>query len=430
MSMPQPESRSVAGTSASNALSSLSLPSLLLPPLTELPPLSLYVHIPWCLRKCPYCDFNSHAVPEGHALPAGRVVPIADATPQDAALPESRYAEALLRDLEWALPQVWGRRVQSVFFGGGTPSLFSARTIADLIAGFRARLNLMPDCEITLEANPGSFELGKFRDFEAAGVNRLSLGIQSFDSSMLRALGRVHDGDEALRAANAAVEIFPRVNLDLMLALPQQTLAQALADARQALQIGASHLSFYHLTLEPNTEFHRRPPALPDEDSAAAMQDAVAALLQQAGFEHYETSAWAQPGQQCRHNLNYWRFGDYLGIGAGAHAKISLPDRILRQTRPRLPRDYMQQALAGTPMQEQRELGRDERVFEFMMNALRLHEGFAVAEFVARTGLQISVAQPALEKAEARGLIERDHVRIKATPLGRRFLNDLLEIFL
>ena len=410
----QPGVSGVAGMAAPNGSS-----ALLLPPLTELPPLALYVHIPWCLRKCPYCDFNSHAVPADYR-PSGVTTD----------LPEARYTEALLRDLEWALPQVWGRRVHSVFFGGGTPSLFSAQTVAELIAGFRARLNLMPDCEITLEANPGSFELGKFRDFAAAGVNRLSLGIQSFDSRMLRALGRVHDGEEALRAAAAAVRIFPRVNLDLMLALPQQTLEQALADARQALQIGASHLSFYHLTLEPNTEFHRRPPPLPDEDSAAAIQDAVAALLHQAGFEHYETSAWAQPGQQCRHNLNYWRFGDYLGIGAGAHAKISLPVRILRQTRARLPRDYMQQALAGSPLQEQRELGRNERVFEFMMNALRLHEGFAVAEFVARTGLQISVAQPALDQAEARGLIQRDHMRIKPTPLGRRFLNDLLEIFL
>jgi putative oxygen-independent coproporphyrinogen III oxidase len=375
-----------------------------------LPPLTLYVHIPWCVKKCPYCDFNSHQI-------RGDV-------------PEQTYVEALVTDLELALPDVWGRHVYSIFFGGGTPSLFSAAAIGTLISAFRARLSLAADCEITLEANPGTFEAEKFRAYREAGVNRLSIGIQSFNPKHLQALGRIHDDEEARRAIEIAQDSFDNINLDLMFALPEQTLAEARADAEAALAAGTTHLSFYHLTLEPNTLFYRHPPALPEEDVAAAMQDAVGAALAARGYVHYETSAWAKPGRECRHNLNYWRFGDYLGIGAGAHGKVSFPDRIVRSARWKQPREYLERVAEGRPAQEVQEVGRDDRVFEFMMNALRLTEGFPVASFVERTGLQIAVAERPLREAEARGLIERDHERIRPTDLGQRFLNDLLQLFL
>jgi oxygen-independent coproporphyrinogen-3 oxidase len=378
--------------------------------LAALPPLALYVHLPWCIRKCPYCDFNSHEA--------------------RGALPEDDYVAALIADLESALPDVWGRRVHSVFFGGGTPSLFSARSLDRLLAAIRARLPLEPDAEVTLEANPGTFEADKFRDFRALGVNRLSIGIQSFNPKHLRALARIHDDREAHRAVEIAHAHFDNFNLDLMYALPEQSAADAERDVDAALAARAPHLSFYHLTIEPNTVFFTRPPPLPDEDASAEIGDLVERRLLDAGYAHYETSAYARPGAACRHNLNYWRFGDYLGIGAGAHAKISFADRIVREARARTPTEYMRRVGAGTQVVERRELGRRDLPFEFMMNALRLAEGFPVSMFAERTGLPIVAAERALAQAEARGLLERDHERIRPTALGRRYLNDLLELFL
>ena len=378
--------------------------------LAALPPLALYVHLPWCVRKCPYCDFNSHE--------------------RRGTLPEDEYVDALIADLESTLPSVWGRSVHSIFFGGGTPSLFSARSIDRLLAAIRARLQLEPDAEITLEANPGTFESDKFRDFRAAGVNRLSIGIQSFDAKQLAALGRIHDEREAHRAVEIAHAHFDNFNLDLMYALPEQTAEGANRDVATALAARAPHLSCYHLTIEPNTVFFTRPPPLPDEDAAAEIGDAVERRLVGAGYEHYETSAYAQPGRACRHNLNYWRFGDYLGIGAGAHAKVSFADRIVREARARTPAEYMRRVSAGTQVVERRELGRSDLPFEFMMNALRLAAGFPVSMFAERTGLPVVAAERALAQAEARGLLERDHERIRPTVLGRRYLNDLLGLFL
>ncbi|MGB8436005.1 MAG: radical SAM family heme chaperone HemW [Burkholderiales bacterium] len=378
--------------------------------LASLPPLALYVHLPWCVRKCPYCDFNSHEA--------------------RAAVPEDSYVAALLADLETTLPSVWGRRTHAIFLGGGTPSLFSAPAIDALLAGIRARLNVEPGAEITLEANPGTFEADKFRDFAAAGINRLSIGIQSFNSGHLAALGRIHDADEARRAVEIAQRYFANFNLDLMYALPEQTLAEAESDVALAVATGAPHLSFYHLTLEPNTLFHRHPPSLPDEDTQADIHESVGRLLVSAGYAHYETSAYARPDRECRHNLNYWRFGDYLGIGAGAHAKVSFADRIVREVRARTPAEYMRRVAQGTQVVERRNLAASELPFEFMMNALRLTDGVPVAWFTDRTGVRIAALQEPLAAAEAKGLIERDHQRIRPTPLGQRFLNDLLQIFL
>jgi len=378
--------------------------------LAQLPPLALYVHMPWCVKKCPYCDFNSHQA-------KGEV-------------PERAYVAALVADLESSLPEVWGRRVASVFFGGGTPSLFSAGAIATLLSEFRARLPLAPDGEVTLEANPGTFEAEKFRGYRDAGVNRLSIGVQSLNPKHLRALGRIHDDAEARRAIEIARASFDNFNLDLMYALPGQTPEEARADAQAAIDSGAPHLSFYHLTLEPNTLFYRHPPPLPDDDAAAEMQETLAAMLGAAGYVNYETSAWAKPGRECRHNLNYWRFGDYLGIGAGAHSKLSFPDRITRSSRTKEPRGYLERAARSEAVQERHDLARPDLVFEFMMNALRLADGFAVSSFAERTGLQIAAAEKPLREAEARGLIERDHERIRPSALGRRFLNDLLQLFL
>lgn len=383
---------------------------LVSPGVTALPPLALYVHIPWCVRKCPYCDFNSHES-KGDA-------------------PEEEYCAALLRDLELSLPLVWGRRIYSIFFGGGTPSLFSARSIDALISGIRARLPLASDCEVTLEANPGTFEAEKFRDFRAAGVTRLSIGIQSFNPRHLKALGRIHDDNQARRAIESAARSFDNFNLDLMYALPGQTEAEALRDAEEAIAWQSTHLSFYHLTIEPDTLFHRRPPVVPDADAAAVIEDAVHGRLRAAGFDQYETSAFARADRRCRHNLNYWEFGDYLGLGAGAHSKLSFPNRIIRQTRTKQPREYLKRVAAGEPVLEEKPLKRADAVFEFMMNALRLTDGFPVALFQERTGLSISTAAKALNAAESRGLIVRDHLRIAPSELGRRFLNDLLEIFL
>jgi len=380
------------------------------PAFTALPPLSLYIHIPWCVRKCPYCDFNSHEA--------------------RGALPEDAYVAALLADLEAALPRIWGRPVLTVFIGGGTPSLISVRALDALLAGVRARVPLAADAEITLEANPGTAEAEKFAGFRAAGVNRLSLGIQSFNDRHLAVLGRIHDAGEARRAVELALARFDNVNLDLMYGLPGQTLAEADADIAAAAACAPQHVSAYHLTIEPNTYFHRYPPAVPDDDLAADMQAGVEARLAAAGFEHYETSAFARPGRQSRHNLNYWMFGDYLGIGAGAHSKISFKNSILRESRGRQPKAYLAWAAAGAALPEQREVDPAELPGEFMMNALRLNAGFELASFAARTGLALNPLLAALAQAEARGLITRDHQRVTPTLLGRRFLNDLIGLFL
>jgi len=376
------------------------------------PPLALYVHLPWCVRKCPYCDFNSHAVHD--------------------ALPEARYLDALCSDLEQSVPLVWGREVGSIFMGGGTPSLFSPEAIDRLLTTARTLLKVSPRVEITMEANPGTVEAGRFRGYAEAGVNRLSLGIQSFDDRHLRALGRIHDAREARRAAELALASFERVNLDLMYALPGQTSDEARADIDAALALAPGHLSCYHLTLEPNTPFAVDPPSLPDDDAAADMQAMIEARLADAGYGNYETSAFARGGQRCRHNLNYWQFGDYLGIGAGAHGKLSFHDRIERHARRKHPREYMDTMLAGQLEQsiELRTLGRGDLVFEFMMNALRLTDGFDRRLFEERTGLSVAVLSLRLAEAERRGLLEQDLHRIRPTLLGRRYLNDLLQLFL
>jgi oxygen-independent coproporphyrinogen-3 oxidase len=378
--------------------------------LATLPPLSLYVHIPWCIRKCPYCDFNSFEA-------RGEVA-------------EREYVAALISDLEHALPRIWGRKVYTVFFGGGTPSLFSAQSIDEILCAIRARVDLSVEAEVTLEANPGTFESGKFRDFRAAGVNRLSIGVQSFNDRKLEALGRVHNAGEALRAIEIGMTHFDNVNLDLMYALPGQSLQECAADIDTALSFAPAHLSAYHLTLEPNTLFHRYPPALPDDELAADMQAQIETRLEGAGYEHYETSAWCKPGRASRHNMNYWRFGDYLGIGAGAHGKISFPDCITREVRYRQPKAYMENAMLGMGIQEEKTLAQKDLPFEFLMNALRLTEGFPVTLFTERTGLPISVVEAQMAAAEKSGLIERDHLSIRPSGLGRRFLNNLLELFL
>jgi oxygen-independent coproporphyrinogen-3 oxidase len=380
------------------------------PRFKALPPLSLYIHIPWCVRKCPYCDFNSHEV-------RGEV-------------PEQQYVDALIADLEAALPLIWGRKIYTVFFGGGTPSVFSAASIEHILAAVRARMPLSADSEITLEANPGTFEAEKFRAFRKAGINRLSIGIQSFNPAHLKALGRIHDGDNARAAIEIARAGFDNFNLDLMYGLPAQTPDEALADVEAALAFAPPHLSAYHLTLEPNTYFHRFPPVLPDDDVTAQMQEAIEARLAAAGYRHYETSAFAMPGRQARHNMNYWTFGDYLGIGAGAHSKISFPDRIARQVRCRQPRQFMESAISGNAVQEQHDVAVGEIGFEFMMNALRLNGGFPLVLFEERAGMPLTAVLRQLDEAEKRGLIERDHQRVTPTVLGRRFLNDLLQIFL
>jgi len=386
----------------------IALPSA--PRFAALPPLALYIHIPWCIRKCPYCDFNSHE--------------------RRGAIPEAQYVDALVADLESALPSIWGRRVVSVFFGGGTPSLFSPEAIDRLLAAVRARVPLAPDAEVTLEANPGTFEQARFAGFKAAGVSRLSLGVQSFNPVHLLALGRVHDEREARTAAAAALDIFGNVNLDLMYALPGQTAENARADVAAALEFSPPHLSFYHLTIEPNTLFHRYPPPLPDDDAAAEIGDAIEDALASAGYRQYETSAFAKPDRECRHNLNYWQFGDYLGIGAGAHSKLSFPERILRQVRYKQPQQYLEQMARGEPLLEEREVTRAEIGFEFILNALRLTDGVPVALFAERTGFPLAIVGKELDAAERRGLIVRDHERIGPTPLGRRFLNDLQAMFL
>jgi len=375
-----------------------------------LPPLSLYIHIPWCVRKCPYCDFNSHEA--------------------RGAIPEQEYVAALIRDLELALPLIWGRKVYTVFFGGGTPSLLSGESIEQILRNVRMLLPLTLDAEITLEANPGTVEAARFAAYREAGVNRLSMGIQSFNDTHLQALGRIHSADEAKRAITIAQQHFDNLNLDLMYALPKQTLDEALQDVQTALSFSPQHLSCYHLTLEPNTLFYRNPPSLPSDDVSSDMQQRIEEMLAAIGYQHYETSAFAQPKRRAKHNLNYWQFGDYLGIGAGAHSKLSFPDKVIRQARYKQPQAYMLQVAKNAPIHTEHEVSRDELGFEFMMNALRLNEGFDSVLFQERTSLPLLTIRRELEEAERRGLLFRDHQRIAPTQLGQRFLNDLLEIFL
>jgi putative oxygen-independent coproporphyrinogen III oxidase len=444
---------SVATESAAERLARYVRPGTL--SFAALPPLSLYIHLPWCLKKCPYCDFNSHewrgdraataadgsadgsstAAPLRAADVAGGGSGLASAAKATAPLPEARYIDAVVADLEAALPFVWGRKVHSIFIGGGTPSLFAPASIDRLLADVRARMPLEPGCEITLEANPGTFERDRFRAFRAAGVTRLSIGVQSFDDRSLQALGRVHDRAQAIAAIEEAAQAFETFNIDLMYALPEQTMAAFEADLETALAFRPPHLSVYHLTIEPNTLFARRPPPLPDDDTAYAMLDRIVERTGVAGLERYEVSAFARPGHRCAHNLNYWQFGDYLGIGAGAHGKLTFPHRVLRQTRFRDPVRYMSAALAAEPaaggaIAQDTEVSRADLPFEFVLNALRLPEGFELARFVERTGLGPAALEPALTRAEQRGLVERDLHRVRPTGLGLDFLNDLQALFL
>jgi putative oxygen-independent coproporphyrinogen III oxidase len=375
------------------------------------PPLSLYLHLPWCIRKCPYCDFNSHESRN--------------------AIPEARYLDALRADLEAALPLVWGRPVISVFIGGGTPSLFSPEGIDRLLGEVRALLPLAAQCEVTLEANPGSFERERFRAFRAAGVTRLSIGVQSFDDELLRAIGRVHDAAQARAAVAEAAAAFDTFNIDLMYALPGQTLDALRSDLDAALGFAPPHLSVYHLTLEPNTYFATHPPPrLPDEDLAALMLDATVERCTAAGLRRYEVSAFARAGHRCVHNLNYWQFGDYLGLGAGAHSKLSFPHRIVRQQRWREPARYMEQALAGAALSQEHEVARAELPFEFMLNALRLRDGFDSALFAERTGLPASTIAQAVQQAQQRGLLQADLQHMQPSARGFDFLSDLQALFL
>ena len=379
--------------------------------LGALPPLSLYVHLPWCIKKCPYCDFNSHEMASGQP-------------------PEQAYLDALVADLDAALPLIWGRSVHSIFIGGGTPSLFSPAAIDRLLADLRARLKLSADCEITLEANPGTFEKDRFKAFRRAGVNRLSLGVQSFDDSQLKTLGRVHDRAQALAAAREAAECFDTFNLDLMYALPGQDLAGLDTDLSEALALKPPHLSIYHLTIEPNTYFAKFPPSVPEDDLAYDMLDHLVAQAGQAGLARYEVSAFAQAGHRCWHNLNYWRFGDYLGIGAGAHSKLSFAHRVVRQVRVSEPKLYMERAMQGQAVSQDSEVGRADLAFEFMLNALRLPEGFALQDFTERTGLAPSALQAGLAQAQAQGLLTLDLTHARPTAQGFDFLNDLQALFL
>ncbi|MDQ7915358.1 radical SAM family heme chaperone HemW [Pseudomonas sp. 102515] len=375
-----------------------------------LPPLALYVHIPWCVRKCPYCDFNSHA--------AGPT------------LPEAEYVDALLADLDNDLVHVHGRSLTSIFFGGGTPSLFSAEALGRLLDGVARRLTFAPDIEITLEANPGTFEQAKFVAYRGLGINRLSIGIQSFQDAKLKALGRIHGRDEAIRAADRARAAgFDNFNLDLMHGLPDQSVADALGDLEQAIALAPTHLSWYQLTMEPNTVFWSQPPELPEDDTLWDIQEAGQARLAAAGYHQYETSAYAQPGRQARHNLNYWGFGDFLGIGAGAHAKLSAPDgTLLRTWKTRLPKDYLDPAKAFQA--GAKPLAPADLPFDFMMNALRLVDGVPAAWYPQRTGQSLDSLAPALAAARRAGLLAEDAQRLRPTARGQLFLNDLLQSFL
>ncbi|EEO27316.1 radical SAM family heme chaperone HemW [Oxalobacter paraformigenes] len=382
-----------------------------LPHFDVLPPLSLYIHIPWCIRKCPYCDFYSHE--------------------KTSVLPENEYLKVLRRDLELSLPLIENRKISSIFIGGGTPSLFSAGGIDKLLSFVRELLPVLPDAEISLEANPGTFEAGKFQSYRRSGINRLSIGVQSFTQERLHELGRIHDADEARAAVETAGHYFDNFNLDLMYGLPFQTLDQLKDDVSIALSYKPAHLSFYQLTIEPNTYYFKHPPVLPDEDAIDEMQTWIETSTAATGYEHYEVSAYARSGRQCLHNRNYWLFGDYLGIGAAAHSKITLPDqRIIRQMRLRNPHLYMQGIKQGIPLEEQFEVPVSDLGFEFMLNALRLTDGFSPALFRERTGLPLSVIDEGLARAAHLGLLHISPLHIRPTELGKRFLNDLQQIFL
>ena len=387
---------------------------LLRPQFTALPPLALYIHFPWCERKCPYCDFNSHQIKDGKN-----------------GFDEVRYLKALIADLETELPRIWGRQVHSIFIGGGTPSLLSGAGMQELLSAVRARINLEPDAEITMEANPGSVEAEKFSAFARAGINRVSLGIQSFQDEQLKALGRIHNGKEARAAIAIALEHFKSVNIDLMYGLPKQTLEQARDDIETALSFNTPHLSLYNLTLEPNTYFASFPPQLPDEEMIDAIFEQNLALLGKAGYQRYEVSAYAKKGQECKHNLNYWRFGDYIGIGAGAHGKISFPDKVTRQLREKHPEQYMQaMETQGHALLEARDIAAQDLPFEFMLNVLRLSEGVQTITFSERTGLPLSMISKELSEASNQGLLDTNPTLLKASEQGFRYLNNLQEIFL
>ena len=387
---------------------------LLRPQFTALPPLALYIHFPWCERKCPYCDFNSHQIKDGKS-----------------GFDEVRYLKALIADLETELPRIWGRQVHSIFIGGGTPSLLSGSGMQELLSAVRARINLEPDAEITMEANPGSVETEKFATFAKAGINRVSLGIQSFQDEQLKALGRIHNGKEARAAIAIALEHFKSVNIDLMYGLPKQTLEQARDDIETALSFNTPHLSLYNLTLEPNTYFASFPPQLPNEETIDAIFEQNLALLSKAGYQRYEVSAYAKKGQECKHNLNYWRFGDYIGIGAGAHGKISFPDKVTRQLREKHPEQYMQaMETQGHALVEVRDVTAQDLPFEFMLNVLRLSEGVQTITFSERTGLPLSMISKELSEASHKGLLDSNPAVLKASEQGFRYLNNLQEIFL
>ena len=379
--------------------------------LTAPPPLTLYIHLPWCLKKCPYCDFNSHAVPA-------------------AGLPEQAYIAALLADLEAALPLIWGRTVHSIFLGGGTPSLFSPAAIDQLLGAIRARVRLEGHCEITLEANPGTFEKDRFRAFRDAGVTRLSVGVQSFNDDFLKTLGRVHDRAQAIAAVEEAAQAFDTFNLDIMYALPGQDLAALKQDMALALTLAPPHISIYHLSIEPNTYFAKFPPQLPEDDTAYEMLDLITEMTGQAGLQRYEVSAYARLGHPCRHNLNYWKFGDYLGLGAGAHSKLSFAHRVVRQVRFREPALYLEKALAGAFVAQETQVSRSDLPFEFMLNALRLKDGFALQLFCERTGLPMTAIEKELQLAQTKGWLERDLTTVRPSVRGYDFLNDLQSLFL
>lgn len=380
--------------------------------LKALPPLSLYIHFPWCERKCPYCDFNSHQVKDG-------------------GFDEKRYIQALIADLQTELPNVWGRRVHTIFIGGGTPSLLSPAGLDELLSHVRALIPLEPHAEITLEANPGSVEAAKFKEFAQLGVNRVSLGIQSFNDRHLKSLGRIHNASEAQAAIEIAQDHFASVNLDVMYALPEQTADEAKADLLRALSFQTKHLSLYHLTMEPNTYFASHPPPLPNEDESDVMFEFALSTLQERGYQRYEVSAYCQDNQVCRHNLNYWEFGDYIGIGAGAHGKISMPNRITRQIRERHPETYMDKIFKeNSACLENRSIEIDDLAFEFMLNGLRLINGVPTHQFTERTGLPLHRISKAIDEAIRKGLLDEDPMRLKATALGMRYLNGLQELFL